>query len=128
MPRKNYGETSFGERLQAIRKARGLTQVQLAEAAGTTQRAISYYETEAGFPPSPAVIDLAKALRITTDELLGVKAPKVERINDDSESRRMWKRFQMVSTLPERYQKAVIRLIHSLVAAGPARRNAEQRT
>ena len=54
MPRKNYGETSFGERLQAVRKARGLTQVQLAEAAGTTQRAISYYETEAGFPPAPA--------------------------------------------------------------------------
>jgi transcriptional regulator with XRE-family HTH domain len=124
MPRKNYGETSFGERLQAIRKARGLTQVQLAEAAGTTQRAISYYETEAGFPPAPAVIDLAKALRISTDEMLGVKTPKVERINDDSDARRMWKRFQMVSTLPERDRKAVIRLIHSLVAAGPARRNA----
>ena len=27
MPRKKYGETSFGERLQNIRKARGLTQV-----------------------------------------------------------------------------------------------------
>jgi transcriptional regulator with XRE-family HTH domain len=121
MPRKNYGETSFGERLQAIRKARGLTQVQLAEAAGTTQRAISYYETEAGYPPSPAVIDLAKALKITTDELLGVKAPKVERINDDSEARRMWKRFQMVAVLPERDQKAVIRLIHSLAGSATAR-------
>ena len=75
MPRKKYGETSFGERLQAIRKARGLTQVQLAEAAGTTQRAISYYETEAGFPPAPAVIDLAKALNVTTDELLDQTAP-----------------------------------------------------
>ena len=61
----------------AIRKARGLTQVQLAELAGTTERAVSYYETEAGFPPAPAVIQLAKALRVSTDELLGVKAPKV---------------------------------------------------
>jgi transcriptional regulator with XRE-family HTH domain len=123
MPRKSYGETRFGERLQAIRRARGLTQVQLAEVAGTTQRAVSYYETEAGFPPAPAVIDLAKALRITTDELLGVKPPKVERINDDSEARRMWKRFQMVSVLPERDQKAVIRLINSLVAVGASRKN-----
>lgn len=123
VPRKKYGETSFGERLQAIRKARGLTQVQLAETAGTTQRAISYYETEAGFPPAPAVIDLARALRVTTDELLGVRPPKVERIHDDSEARRQWKRFQMVSTLPERDQKAVIRLINSLVAVGAARRN-----
>ena len=122
MPRKSYGETSFGERLQAIRKARGLTQVQLAEAAGTTQRAISYYETEAGFPPAPAVIDLAGALRISTDELLGVKAPRVERIHDDSEARRTWKRFQMVATLPERDQKAVIRLINSLAAVGAGKR------
>jgi len=123
MPRKKYGETSFGERLQAIRKARGLTQVQLAEAAETTQRAVSYYETEAGFPPAPAVIALAKALKVTTDELLGVKPPRVERVNDDSEARRQWKRFQMISTLPERDQKAVVRLVNSLVAAGASRRN-----
>ena len=123
MPRKKYGETSFGERLQAIRKARGLTQVQLAEAAATTQRAVSYYETEAGFPPAPAVIALANALKVTTDELLGVKRLRVERVNDDSEARRQWKRFQMISTLPERDQKAVVRLVNSLVAAGASRKN-----
>jgi transcriptional regulator with XRE-family HTH domain len=124
MPRKSYGETSFGERLQAIRKARGLTQVQLAEAAGTTQRAISYYETEAGFPPAPPVIDLARALHISTDELLGVKPPKGQRIDDDSEARRMWKRFQRVSSLPERDQKAVLRLINSQVSVSASRRAA----
>lgn len=123
MPRNKYGETSFGERLQNIRKARGLTQVQLAEAATTTQRAVSYYETEAGFPPAPAVISLAKALNVTTDELLGLKPPKVAPVEEDSEVRREWKRFQMISTLPERDRKAVIRLIHSLVAAGPVRKN-----
>jgi transcriptional regulator with XRE-family HTH domain len=111
--------------LQSIRKARGFTQVQLAQAAGTTQRAISYYETEAGFPPAPAVIVLAKALQITTDELLGVKPPKVERMEEDSEARRMWKRFQMVSELPERDQKAVIRLINSLAAIAPRRNGIE---
>ena len=125
MPRKKYGETSFGERLQAIRKARGLTQVQLAEAAGTTQRAISYYETEAGFPPAPAVLDLAGALHISTDELLGVKPPKVERIHDGSEARRTWKRFQMVASLPERDQKAVIRLINSLAIVSAGKRTAQ---
>jgi transcriptional regulator with XRE-family HTH domain len=117
MPRKKYGETSFGERLGAIRKARGLTQVQLAELAGTTQRAVSYYETEAGFPaPAPAVIQLAKALQVSTDEPLGVKPPKVERLNGDAETRRLWKRFQQVTSLPEKDQKAVIRLINSLVS------------
>ena len=32
---------------------------------------LGYYETEAGFPPAPAVIIRAKALQISTDELLG---------------------------------------------------------
>ena len=123
MPRKKYGETCFGERLQTIRKARGLTQVQLAEAAETTQRAVSYYETEAGFPPAPAVISLAKALNVTTDELLGLKPPKISRAEDDSEVRRQWKKFQMISTLPERDQKAVVRLINSLVAASSICKN-----
>ncbi|HEX3744062.1 MAG TPA: hypothetical protein VHW09_09030 [Bryobacteraceae bacterium] len=118
MPRKGYGETTFGSRLVAIRKARGLTQVQLARKAQAT-----YYENDADFPPAPALITLAEALQVSTDVLLGVKPPKVERINDDSEARRQWKRFRMISTLPERDRKAVIRLIHSLVAAGASRKN-----
>ena len=52
-----------------------------------------------------------------------VQATHVERVNDDSEARRQWKRFQTISTLPERDQNAVVRLIKSLVAAGDPRRN-----
>ncbi len=116
MPRKKYGETSFGQRLVLLRKARGFTQVQLARAANTTQRAISYYETEAGFPPAPAVVQLARALRITTDELLGVRTPKIDHLDDDAESRRLWRRFRQIASLPDRDQRAVIRLINSLSA------------
>jgi hypothetical protein len=77
---------------------------------------------------APAVIALAKALSVSTDELLGVKPPKVERVNDDSEARRQRKRFQMISTPPESDQKAVVRLINSLVAAAvPVNRNGSQR-
>jgi transcriptional regulator with XRE-family HTH domain len=114
----SYGETSFGERLQVIGKPRVLTQMQLAETAETTQRAVSYCETEAGFPPAPAVIALARALKVTIGELLGVKPPGVERPKDNPEARRHWKKFQLISTLPERDRKAVVRPTHSLVAAG----------
>jgi transcriptional regulator with XRE-family HTH domain len=117
MPRKKYGETPFGERLASLRKARGFTQVQLARTANTTQRAISYYENEAGFPPVPAVLQLARALRVSTDELLGVKLPKVEHLNDGAETRRLWRRFQQMTALADRDQRAVIRLINSLVSA-----------
>jgi hypothetical protein len=72
----------------------------------------------------PAVIDLAEALRVTTDELLGVKPPRAEHVNDNSEARRMWKRFQLIATLPERDQKAIIRLVNSLIASSADKRRA----
>jgi transcriptional regulator with XRE-family HTH domain len=117
MPRKKQEGNDFGRRLVALRKARGLTQVQLAEAANTTQRAISYYENEPGYPPAPAVIALARALRVTTDEMLGIKPLKRDRRNEDPELRRLWKKFQQVTNLPEKDQRAVIRLINSLASS-----------
>lgn len=75
-------------------------------------------------PPASNVIALARALKVSTDELLGLKPPKVQHIDDDSEARRMWKRFQRVTTLPERDQKAVLRLINSLVSVSATRRAA----
>jgi len=123
MPRRKKDDSSFGPRLTAIRKARGLTQIQLAEAAGTTQRSISYYENDDGVPPASAVIALSKALKVSADELLGLKPPRLDRVNDDGETKRLWKRFQMVTALPEKDQRAVIRLINSLAAIGATRKN-----
>jgi transcriptional regulator with XRE-family HTH domain len=123
MPRRKKEDSSFGPRLTAIRRARGLTQVELAKAAGSTQRAISYYENDDGVPPASVVIALANVLSVSTDELLGVKPPKLEPAHDDPETRRLWKRFQMVTRLPEKDQRAVIRLIHSLGAVSSSRRS-----
>jgi transcriptional regulator with XRE-family HTH domain len=120
MPRRKQPATGFGKRLLELRKARGLTQVELAELTGSTQRAISYYENEAGFPPSTAVIVLAKALLVTTDELLGLEQREPGPLEADPNLRRMWKRFQQIAGLPERDQRAVIRLINSLAAAQQA--------
>jgi transcriptional regulator with XRE-family HTH domain len=110
---------SFGQRLIALRKERDMTQVQLAKAAQVTQRAISYYETDGGSPPAPVVAQLAQALKVSADELLGIKvrpreASKFERVASDPEKQRLWKRFQRIALLPERDQRAVIRLINSL--------------
>ena len=123
MPRKKRPDSDFGKRLVALRRARGLTQVQLAEAIGATQRAISYYETEASYPPAPVVVDLARGLGVTTDELFGLKKPpKALQQEPDAETRRLWKKFQQVMALPERDQRAVMRLINSLNAARRRRR------
>ena len=112
--RKYEAAPGFGKRLIALRRLRGMTQVQLAEAADTTQRAISYYETTGNFPPAPALVALARALGVTTDELLGIKSVKADARTEDPETRRLWRKFQQVAALPEKDQRAVIRLINSL--------------
>jgi len=113
MPAKKEPQTAFGKRLLALRKTRGLTQAQLAEALGTTQRVISHYETNAELPPSSIIIPLARVLVVSTDELLGLKAAQS---NGDTspEKKRLWKRFQKMEALPTKDQRAVIRLINSL--------------
>jgi transcriptional regulator with XRE-family HTH domain len=116
MPAKKEPETAFGKRLFTLRKACGLTQIQLAEALGTTQRVISYYETEAELPPAAAIISLARILHVSTDELLGVR-PAKSNGHSSPERQRLWKRFQKMEALPTKDQRAVIRLINSLAGS-----------
>jgi transcriptional regulator with XRE-family HTH domain len=118
MPREKRTGSDFGRRLVALRKARGMTQTELAKAAGSSSRALSSYETEVSYPPVPTIAALARGLGVSADELLGVKKPsKALQKEPDAETRRLWKKFQQVMSLPERDQRAVLRLINSLVAA-----------
>ena len=119
MPAKKEPHSAFGKRLFALRKTRGLTPVQLAEALGTTQRVISYYETEAELPPSTAIIPLARVLEVSTDELLGLR-PTEPNGNSSVQKQRLWKRFQKMDVLPTKDQRAVIRLINSLAGSAHA--------
>jgi hypothetical protein len=64
--------------------------------------------------PAPAVIALAKALQVSTDELLGLRLPKTDLLFADPDARRLWRKFQQIATLPEKDQRAVIRPINCL--------------
>ncbi|MGK2859510.1 MAG: hypothetical protein ACSLFQ_20095 [Thermoanaerobaculia bacterium] len=46
--------------------------------------------------------------------MLGIKRVKPDSRTEDPETRRLWKKFQQVTELPEKDQRAVIRLINSL--------------
>lgn len=55
------------------RKQKGMTQKQLAEKLGVTNKAISKWETGEGYPDITTIPILAEVLNITTDELLSGK-------------------------------------------------------
>lgn len=63
--------TTFGDRLREARNKRGLTQLQLAEKAGTSKEMISFYERDRGYPQVLTLSYIADALEVTTDYLLG---------------------------------------------------------
>jgi transcriptional regulator with XRE-family HTH domain len=121
MPRKVAPSSAFGRRLTQLRMEKGLTQTDLASLIDSTQRNISHYETIADYPPTDVLVKLASALKVSIDDLLGIKIPKATPPRQDPELRRLWKKFQQMMTLPEKDRRAVIRLINSLVESESVR-------
>lgn len=63
-------EHSFSERLKLLRKQKGLTQQQLADLLNVSNKSVSRWESEGGYPDIELLAELAKALGVTVDELL----------------------------------------------------------
>ena len=129
MARRKLPPTDFGTRLASIRKDRGITQVQLAQTIGAQQPTISYYESNAGHPPAPVLTELARALDVSADVLLGIEQERRPAKNRSgavpAEKRRLWKQFQLVQELSERDQRSVLRFIRAL-AGDKAKRTTKE--
>ena len=104
--------SAFGSRLAGLRKVRGITQVQLGKKIGVSHRVIAYYEGETDFPPTHLLVPMAKVLKVTTDELLGVKNTKSELVPENAA---LWRRFKKVETLPKNDQRALSHYLNALL-------------
>ncbi|HMM06189.1 MAG TPA: helix-turn-helix transcriptional regulator [Clostridiales bacterium] len=60
----------MGDRIQALRKAKGLSQEQLAEKIGVSRQAVSKWESEQSIPELDKVMMLSDFFDVTTDYLL----------------------------------------------------------
>ena len=63
-------QTVTGKFIKEIRKERGLTQKELAEKTGVSEKAVSKWETGRGFPDTGLILPLAEALQVSVNELL----------------------------------------------------------
>lgn len=111
---KQWTLEGFGPRLAALRQARGLTQAELGEMVDASQRVIAYYENEEAQPPGALLADLAIALQVSADELLGLKPVKTKA---SSKKARLLKRLQQVEKLPAADQRAVLKFVDALVTS-----------
>lgn len=68
-------EQTFGQRLKNYRKAKNLTQQELAEMIGVSDKTVSRWESDGGYPDVPTLAPLARALGVTVDDLLNTQRP-----------------------------------------------------
>ena len=63
----------FNEKLQELRKGRGLTQEELAGALFVSRTAVSKWESGRGYPSIDSLREIARFFSVTIDELIGTE-------------------------------------------------------
>lgn len=106
----------FGRRLAALRKARGLSQQELAGQLKTTRANLAYYERKASNPTLDFISRCAEVLGVPMSELTGL-APASERAKPGPKSR-LERQFQQIGELPRSRQQFVSRVLEELLASG----------
>jgi transcriptional regulator with XRE-family HTH domain len=110
----------LGERAARLRKERGITQKEMAERLGVTQPHVSFYESGAMRLHGELIAKLAQVLDVSADVVLGLAAHR-QRPAAQSHAPKLPRTLLRVSSLPERDQRAVFRLISSLAASHAGR-------
>jgi transcriptional regulator with XRE-family HTH domain len=103
----------IGNRLRALRQARDMTQAELARALGTQQTAISQVELGNRGLTVQQVVKLAKALRVSTDAVLGPSnGSQDEALPRD---RKLISRLRQIERLPRAEKQALLRTIDAFL-------------
>ena len=78
-------QIKIGKFISECRKNKNLTQMQLAERLGVTDRAVSKWETGRAMPDSSLMLDLCAILGISVNELLSGEKISMENNNQNNE-------------------------------------------
>lgn len=110
MKRPSYNK-SFGKRLANLRKAKGFSQTDLANAIGVSTRVLAYYECETEYPPSHLLIPIAKTLKLSIDELMGLKTSSFPTPKNIV----FWKKLLKAEKLDTKDRKALLHYLDALI-------------
>ena len=114
MPKRKHA-TGFGARLAQLRKAAGYTQLELANEVGVSRRMMTYYESQSAHPPTHLLTEIARALRLSTDELLG--ATPIKKAARPANSR-LQRRLHAIEKLDVKEKRQVLQLLDAFIERG----------
>ena len=103
-------QVKIGTFISICRKKQNLTQAELAEKLGVTDRAVSKWETGRSLPDSSIMLDLCSILKISVNDLLSGEVVTMNEINKKQE--------QMIIELVKEKQEADKRLLKVEVFIG----------
>ena len=122
MPKaKTREKMDFGTRLAEMRKARGFTQLELAEQANLSRRMLAYYEGQSEHPPTTHLPSIARALGVTTDELLGLVTVKAAARPKDT---RLQRRMQEIEKLDVKQKRQIMQFLDTVIENEKLKRKA----
>ncbi len=105
----------LGERIRRLRKARGLTQTELARRVGLSSRMMAYYEIQGGLPSADLLKKLADSLGVSMDVLAGRTTPR--KSLEAPEDFRLWRRVKRIAELPLHDRKTILKMIDAMADA-----------
>ncbi len=103
----------LGLRVAEQRKQQDITQVQLAEALGVSQQTMQGYEVGRRRIPVSALPTLARALKVSLEELMGEPVTKANRRGP---APKLAQHMERISRLPRTQQQFVMRMIDMALA------------
>jgi transcriptional regulator with XRE-family HTH domain len=106
----------LGEKIASARLQAGLTQIQLAEKLGVSQRVVTYWEREATGLNFEQLAALSETLDVPPDYFLGKTKKKTG--GPSGKARRL---FEQVSDLPRSQQQRILETVEDMLVARQAR-------
>jgi len=110
MEADSVNQTAIGKFIAERRKARNLTQLQLAEMLGITDRAVSKWETGKSMPDASIMLELCGILKISVNDLLCGEAVSMDKYNEKAE--------ELLLEMAERKEEADRRILSVETALG----------
>ena len=105
--------TRLGARVAELRKARDITQVEMAQTLGVSQQTINSYEVGRRRIPVSALPTLARSLGVSLEELLGEDAGTAKKRGP---APKLQQQIERIQQLPRTQQRFVMQMLDTVLA------------